>query len=107
MAKPPLYVPIDYEDTDPDAGRPLDRFEIEIQLAIAQFVIKRVAGTAAGKEIFDGLISRYEDRFPHHKLLANYLTSPEHMETSKAEAQDDSVALERSPGSVASDSKDI
>jgi hypothetical protein len=91
MAKRPRYVPVDYLDTDQEASCPLDRFEVEVQLAIAQFVIKRVAGTTAGKEIFDALIPRYDNRFPYHKLLANYLTSPEHMETQESDEQYDDI----------------
>lgn len=56
---------------------PLDSCEIEVRLAIADFVIRRVAGTTAGEAIFNGLIRRFENRYPHHKLLAHYLTSPE------------------------------
>lgn len=60
---------------------PLDASEIEVRLAIADFVIRRVAGTPAGREIFNGLIRRFENRYPHHKLLAHYLTAPEHFES--------------------------
>jgi hypothetical protein len=58
---------------------PLDPDEIEVRLAIAEFVIRRVAGTPAGNEIFEGLIKQFENRFPHHKLLTHYLTSPEYL----------------------------
>ena len=67
---------IEKDETD----LPLDKSEIEVRLAIAEFVIRRVAGTPAGREIFNGLIKRFENRYPHHKLLAHYLTSPEHFE---------------------------
>lgn len=77
-----LYVPVNHVETDDsDPNRPLDRFEIEVQLAIAQFIIRRVAGTPAGQEIFDALIPRFEDRLFYHKLLAEYLISPGHIET--------------------------
>lgn len=95
MSNPPLYFPVDYLDTDPDSERALDRFEIEVQLAIAQYVIKRVSGTEAGKEIFNGLMPKYEDRFPYHKLLAQYLTSPEYMETEKRECSDEDRNLDQ------------
>ncbi|NNB06638.1 hypothetical protein HBN83_12040 [Pseudomonas fragi] len=64
-----------FEDRHEDL--PLDPCEIEVRLAIADFVIRQVAGTNAGEEIFNGLIWRFENRYPHHKLLAHYLTSPE------------------------------
>ncbi|UZE84011.1 hypothetical protein [Pseudomonas viciae] len=56
---------------------PLDSNEIEVRLAIADYVIRRVAGTPAGENIFKGLVGHFENRYPHHKLLALYLTSPE------------------------------
>lgn len=59
----------------------LNSSEIEVRLAIAEFVIRRVAGTQAGEEIFNGLIKRFENRYPHHKLLSHYLTSPEHFDS--------------------------
>nr|WP_314562205.1 hypothetical protein [uncultured Pseudomonas sp.] len=65
----------------------LDKSEIEVRLAIADFVIRRVTGTPAGKEIFNGLIKRFENRYPHHKLLTQYLISPGYMD-SGADAED-------------------
>jgi hypothetical protein len=89
VAKTTLYTPVHYADTDDsDPNRPLDRYEIEVQLAIAQFVIRRVAGTPAGQEIFDALIPRFEDRLFYHKLLAHYLTTPEHIEA-QSQGEDD------------------
>lgn len=55
---------------------PLDSSEIEVRLAIAEFVIRRVAGTPAGEDIFNGLLKLFENRYPHHKLLSHYLISP-------------------------------
>lgn len=68
-------------------GIPLDKSEIEVRLAIASFVIRRVTGTPAGEEIFNGLIRRFENRYPHHKLLTQYLISPGYMD-SDADAED-------------------
>ncbi|WP_259695884.1 hypothetical protein [Pseudomonas frederiksbergensis] len=45
-------------------------------MAIAEFVIRRVAGTPAGEDIFNGLLKLFENRYPHHKLLSHYLISP-------------------------------
>lgn len=56
---------------------PLDSNEIEVRLAIAEYVIRRVAGTPTGESIFKGLVRNFENRYPHHKLLALYLTRPE------------------------------
>lgn len=55
---------------------PLNSNEIEVRLAIAEYVIRRVAGTPAGEEIFNGLFKFFENRYPHHKLLSHYLLSP-------------------------------
>lgn len=68
-------------------GIPLDKSEIEVRLAIADFVIRRVTGTPSGEAIFNGLIKRFENRYPHHKLLTQYLISPGHMD-SDADAED-------------------
>lgn len=74
-----------FEDASEDL--PLDLNEIEVRLAIADFVIRRVAGTPAGREIFNGLIRRFENRYPHHKLLAHYLTSPEYLESEEEDSE--------------------
>lgn len=63
-----------FEETSEDL--PLDSSEIEVRLAIAEFVIRRVAGTPAGEDIFNGLLKLFENRYPHHKLLSHYLISP-------------------------------
>ncbi|MVV48794.1 hypothetical protein EJA72_11145 [Pseudomonas sp. PB120] len=55
---------------------PLNASEVEVRLAIAEFVIRRVAGTPAGEEIFNGLLQYFENRYPQHKLLSHYLLSP-------------------------------
>ncbi|NMY31715.1 hypothetical protein HBR94_09420 [Pseudomonas sp. WS 5412] len=68
-------------------GSQLDKSEIEVRLAIADFVIRRVTGTPAGEEIFNGLIKRFEIRYPHHKLLTQYLISPGYMD-SDADVED-------------------
>lgn len=54
--------------------------EVEVRLAIAGFLIPRLAGTPAGREVFDALVARFLNRYPHHKLLAHLLTAPEHLE---------------------------
>jgi hypothetical protein len=73
---------------DDDVERiPLDKNEIEVRLAIADFVIHRVTGTPSGEEIFHGLIKRFENRYPHHKLLTQYLISPGYID-SDADAAD-------------------
>lgn len=63
-----------FEETSEEL--PLDSSEIEVRLAIAEFVIRRVAGTPAGEDIFNGLLKLFENRYPHHKLLSHYLISP-------------------------------
>ncbi|MFV0932761.1 hypothetical protein [Pseudomonas jessenii] len=55
--KPVRYGPSIQLDDDVEGGQ-LDKSEIEVRLAIADFVIRRVTGTPAGEEIFNGLIKR-------------------------------------------------
>lgn len=88
MTDNPLQVSASLEVDEQAEKPPLDPREIEIRLEIADYVIRRVAGTPAGREIFDALISRYEDRFPHHKLLAHLLTCPGHLETDAEDHED-------------------
>lgn len=58
----------------------LSKDEIEVRLAIADYVIRRANGTADGRKIFDALIPRFEGRYPHHKVLAHCLTAPEYID---------------------------
>ncbi|KII37177.1 hypothetical protein NL64_01950 [Pseudomonas fluorescens] len=96
--KPVGYRPYSrFEDGYEDL--PLDSNEIEVRLAIADYVIRRVAGTPTGESIFKGLVKHFENRYPHHKLLALYLTSPESLVpeggVSESEAEvDDGEALQ-------------
>ena len=68
--------------------RSMDPREIEVRLAIADHVIRRVNGTPAGREIFDALIKRFENRYPQHKLLAHLLTSPGYLEMGADDLED-------------------
>lgn len=61
-------------------GNDLSTAEIEVRLAIADYVIRRAAATPGGRKIFEALIPRFEDKYPHHKLLSLYLTSPGHID---------------------------
>ncbi|WP_191830430.1 hypothetical protein [Pseudomonas fluorescens] len=63
----------------------MDPREIEVRLAIADFVLLRVNGTSAGREIFDALIKRFENRYPHHKPLGYPLTNLGHLEADDLE----------------------
>ncbi|WP_230853154.1 hypothetical protein [Pseudomonas fluorescens] len=87
MTKKPLRsgpsIQLDYDVE----GIPLDKSEIEVRLAIADFVIRRVTGTPTGEEMFNGLIKRFENRYPHHKLLTQYLLSPGYLDVD-ADAED-------------------
>ncbi|WP_244619013.1 hypothetical protein ACTACN_04825 [Pseudomonas syringae] len=74
---------------DYEQGTGLCKDEIEVRLAIADYVIRRVNGTTDGKKIFDALIPRFVGRYPHHKLLAHCLTAPEYIEQEDGN-QDDS-----------------
>lgn len=75
-----LSKPLDHQLEEKAEERSMDPREIEVRLAIADYVIRRVGGTPAGFEIFDTLIKRFENRYPQHKLLAHFLTSPEYLE---------------------------
>ncbi|VVQ26469.1 hypothetical protein [Pseudomonas fluorescens] len=87
MTKKPVRYGPNIQLDDDVVGIPLDKSEIEVRLAIANFVIRRVTGTPTGEEIFNGLIKRFENRYPHHKLLTQYLISPGYMD-SDADAGD-------------------
>ncbi|RAU46634.1 MULTISPECIES: hypothetical protein [unclassified Pseudomonas] len=67
-----------YLDGKEDTG--LSDEEIEVRLAIADYVIRRVAATPNGQQIFEALLPRFENKYPHHKLLSLYLTSPGHID---------------------------
>lgn len=54
--------------------------EIEVRLAIAGYLIPRLAGTPAGRETFNALVAMFQDRYPHHKLLTHLLIAPEYLE---------------------------
>ena len=54
--------------------------EIEVRLAIAGYLIPRLAGTPAGREAFNALVAKFQDRYPHHKLLTHLLIAPEYLE---------------------------
>jgi len=73
---------------------PLDSNEIEVRLAIADYVIRRVAGTPTGESIFKGLVRNFENRYPHHKLLALYLTSPESLVPEDGESESETKVVE-------------
>lgn len=79
-----------FEETSEEL--PLDSSEIEVRLAIAEFVIRRVAGTPAAEEIFNGLLKLFENRYPQHKLLSHYLLNPGYLppdaEDPKPEAEE-------------------
>lgn len=64
------------ESGDYEEGEGLTPAEIEVRLAIADYVIRRVNGTPEGLQIFNALIPRFDNRYPQHKLLAHCLTSP-------------------------------
>ncbi|EJM48270.1 hypothetical protein PMI26_00732 [Pseudomonas sp. GM33] len=89
---------------------PLDSNEIEVRLAIADYVIRRVAGTPTGESIFKGLVRNFENRYPHHKLLALYLTSPESLVSEDEESESEvevEVEVEDSEASLSLNKLDI
>lgn len=68
---------------------PLTPEEIEVHLAIADFVIRQVNATEAGEVIFDALVKRFEHRYPHHKLLTNCLLAPGYLVPDPGDVDDD------------------
>lgn len=54
--------------------------EIEVHLAIASYLIPRLAGTPVAREAFNALVGEFRGRYPHHKLLSHLLISPEYLE---------------------------
>ncbi|WP_374439248.1 hypothetical protein [Pseudomonas panipatensis] len=55
----------------------LSKAECEVRLAIADYAIRRMAGTPAGYEAFQALVAQFQGRYPHHKLLTQLLIAPE------------------------------
>ncbi|GAB6389980.1 hypothetical protein [Stutzerimonas marianensis] len=51
----------------------MSKAEIEVHLAIASYLITRIAGTPAAREAFNVLVGRFQGRYPHHKLLTHLL----------------------------------
>jgi hypothetical protein len=87
---------------------PLDSNEIEVRLAIADYVIRRVAGTPTGESIFKGLVRHFENRYPHHKLLALYLTNPESLVPEYRDSESDAeIEVEESEVSLSLNKLDI
>lgn len=58
----------------------MSKAEIEVRLAIANYLIPRIAGTPAAREAFNALVGRFQGRYPHHKLLTHLLITPEYLE---------------------------
>lgn len=58
----------------------MSRAEIEVHVAIASYLIPRIAGTPAAREAFEALAGRFQGRYPHHKLLTHLLIMPEYLE---------------------------
>ena len=58
----------------------MSKAEIEVRLAIANYLIPRIAGTPAAREAFNALVGRFQGRYPHHKLLTHLLIMPEYLE---------------------------
>ena len=58
----------------------MSKAEIEVRLAIANYLIPRIAGTPAAREAFNALVGRFQGRYPHHKLLTHLLIVPEYLE---------------------------
>lgn len=58
----------------------LSKAEIEVRLAIADYAIHRLAGTVAGHECFQTLVSQFQGKYPQHKLLTQLLIRPEYLD---------------------------
>ena len=58
----------------------MSKAEIEVRLAIANYLIPSIAGTPAAREAFNALVGRFQGRYPHHKLLTRLLIAPEYLE---------------------------
>ncbi len=58
----------------------MSKAEIEVRLAITNYLIPRIAGTPAAREAFNALVGRFQGRYPHHKLLTHLLIAPEYLE---------------------------
>ena len=58
----------------------MSKAEIEVRLAIANYLIPRIAGTPVAREAFNALAGRFQGHYPHHKLLTHLLITPEYLE---------------------------
>lgn len=74
---------------------PLTPDEIEVHLAIADFVIRQVNATAAGEVIFDALVKRFEHRYPHHKVLTHCLLAPGYLVPDPDDIDDAEIPLNK------------
>jgi hypothetical protein len=58
----------------------LSQAEIEVRLAIAEYFIRRTAGTPAARDAFDALVRKFAGRYPHHKVCTQLLIAPEYLQ---------------------------
>lgn len=58
----------------------LSKAEVEVRLAIADYAIRRLAGTPAGHEAFQALVAQFQGRYPQHKLLTQLLIAPDYID---------------------------
>lgn len=68
---------------DLQSDKRLSKAECEVRLAIADYAIRRMAGTPAGHEAFQALVAQFEGRYPHHKLLTQLLITPEYIDVER------------------------
>lgn len=74
-------------DVLPSKG--LSQAEIEVRLAIADYAIRRLAGTQAGHEAFQVLVAQFQGRYPQHKLLTQLLIAPDYIDVENLPADHD------------------
>lgn len=72
----------------------MSKAEVEVRLAIAGYLIPRLAGTPAGREVFDTLVTRFLNRYPHHKLLTHLLIRPDYLEHAQEDSQTGAIAMQ-------------
>ncbi len=72
----------------------MSKAEVEVRLAIAGYLIPRLAGTPAGREVFEALVTRFLNRYPHHKLLTHLLICPDYLEHAQEDSQTGAIAMQ-------------
>lgn len=51
----------------------VEKAQIEVKLAIADYFIEQFAGKPEGRKAFEALVGRFVDKYPQHKMVTHML----------------------------------